>query len=180
MLRGIKFRTNSKTRALVLAAMMGGLIFVGGLIRIPLGPLPFTLQTLFVLLSGMLLEPSGALSATLLHLLLKLVFGGASSVLSPSFGFVLAFIPAAYVLSCLNKLRGRNVFEKAVNVAMASLLLYLIGLPYMALILRCISGQALTLQSILLSGMLVFLPGDALKAALALVLERRLRPVVVT
>lgn len=171
-------RINGRTHALVLAALLGGLIFVGGLIRIPLGPVPFTLQTMFVLLSGLLLKPYAALYATLLHLMLKLIFAGASAVLSPSFGFVLAFIPAAVLLAYLTKRRGDSSLQKMINAAAVSLLTYLIGLPYMALILRYVSGQVMSLQSILFSGMLIFLPGDVLKIVLALTLERRLRPVL--
>jgi biotin transport system substrate-specific component len=156
--------------------LLGGLIFVGGLIRIPLGPLPFTFQTMFVLLSGLLLTPSAAAYATLLHLMLKIIFAGASAVLSPSFGFVLAFIPAAALLAYLTRVRGSSALQKAINLMLVSFLIYLIGLPYMVLVLGYVSGQTLTFHSIVFSGMLIFLPGDALKIVLALIVEGRLRP----
>lgn len=173
-------RSKLETRVLVHAALMGGLIFIAGLIRIPLGPVPFTLQTMFVLLSGMMFEPTVALSATLLHLTLKLVFAGAAAILAPSFGFVLAFIPAAVLLAHLS-IKGSNTLRrKIMNLLLVSLLIYSIGLSYMAFILRYVSGQTLSLRNILFSGMIIFLPADILKAVFALILERRLCPLVAT
>jgi len=168
-------KAKGRTHSLIVSALLGGLMFAGGLIRIPLGPVPFTLQTMFVWLSGLLLTPAAATYATLLHLMLKLIFTGASAVLSPSFGFVLAFIPAAALLARLTQSRGSTAVQKILNLLLVSLLTYLIGLPYMALMLRFVSGQALTFPSIVFSGMLVFLPGDALKIVLALILEGRLQ-----
>lgn len=173
-------RSKLKTHALAQAALMGGLIFIAGLIRIPLGPVSFTLQTMFVLLSGMLLEPAVALAATLLHLVLKLVFGGVAAILSPSFGFVLAFIPAAVLLAYLSRRGGKAIRREIINLLLASILIYAIGLPYMALILRYVSGQTLSLRYIVVSGLIIFLPTDILKAVFALRLKRHLRPLVVT
>ena len=45
---------NMKTKHLVFAALFTALIAVGAQIRVPLGPIPFTLQVPMVLLAGLL------------------------------------------------------------------------------------------------------------------------------
>ena len=93
-----------KTRELVLCALFVALITVGTFVRIPVGADVYTLQFLFTLLAGLLLgERLGAL-AVLVYIALGLlgvpVFasgGGPSYVLQPTFGFMLGFLPGAYL-----------------------------------------------------------------------------------
>ena len=54
--------------------------------------------------------------------------------------------------------------------------IYLAGLPYMALILNVYLGRGVDLWGLLWLGMLPFLPADALKIAAAVFLSRRLLP----
>ena len=46
-------------RMLVLCGLFSALIVVGAMIKVPLPGIPFTLQTLFVLLAGLLLGSRG-------------------------------------------------------------------------------------------------------------------------
>ena len=52
--------------------------------------------------------------------------------------------------------------------------LYAVGLPYMALILNGYLGKGWSVGRLLRDGMLLFLPGDALKIAVAAILFPRL------
>lgn len=145
-----------------------------GLIRIPAGPLPLTLQSLAVLLTGLLLPAAQAFFAMFLHLALKLLTGGAGIFLTPGFGFVLSFIPAASLLAWLTGHRGR---PEPLAVAAACLVLYAIGLPYMGAVLFYLGdGARIDCWQLIKTGMLIFLPGDLLKAWLALVAARKIRP----
>lgn len=72
------------TRELTLCSLMAALTYISSFISLPLGPVPFTLQTLFVLLSGLILQKKAAVLAQSLHLLLILLFKGFQSFLSPS------------------------------------------------------------------------------------------------
>ncbi|NLY84989.1 MAG: biotin transporter BioY, partial [Tissierellia bacterium] len=57
-------------REMTLVAMFAALTSIGAFISIPIGEVPITLQTLFVLLSGLILGPKlGALSQ-LIYLIL--------------------------------------------------------------------------------------------------------------
>lgn len=64
------------TRDLTQISIFAALTFVSGFLSIPVGPVPITLQTLMVLLTGFFLRPKAAFFAQLLPLLLKLLLGG--------------------------------------------------------------------------------------------------------
>lgn len=154
---------------------MGLLTFLGGLVRLPLGPIPLTLQSLLVLLTGLTLDSRDAFLAMSLNLVLTLLMSGAALFLSPSLGFLLAFIPAASLLAWLTRRGGETLKAKGLHLALTSLLIYALGLTYLALHLRFITGQPFKLSQILVSGFLIFLPGDLVKAGLALLLAKKLR-----
>lgn len=173
-------RLHLTTRMITRAALFGVLTYVFSWIRIPVGPVPVTLQTLTVLLAGLLLKPSESFLAMLLHLLLKIILGGENPLLSPAFGFVIAFVIVAPLLSYLTQRRIDKPILMGVNIVIATCLIYLIGIPYMAMILRCYMNQRLSFGQILSMGMLVFLPGDAIKAVIAWFAALRLRPILFT
>lgn len=153
---------------------MGLLTFLAGLIRLPLGPLPLTLQSLLVLLTGLTLAPREAFLAMSLNLVLSLLVSGAALFLSPSLGFLLAFIPAASLLAWLTRRGGETLKAKGLHLGLTSLLIYALGLTYMALHLRFITDQPLKFSQILVSGFLIFLPGDLVKAGLALLIAKKI------
>lgn len=161
------------TKEITFASLFGALSFVSGFFSIPVGPVPLTLQTMLVLLSGLLLTPGAAVLSQVLHLLLKLLLGGFQSFLSPSFGFLFGFILAAFCLSAWRQKRqGKVSYTLLAGVGTA--LIYMIGLPYMAFILNVILGNSFNLQEILMMGMITFLPGDFLKAVAAVAIARTL------
>src|SRR5690606_41849153 len=94
------------TKEMVLTSLFTALTAVGAFLSIPVGSVPITLQSLFVVLSGLLLGPKlGALSQ-LIYVLLGLsgvrIFagfsGGPQTVFTPSFGFLIGFIFAAFIV----------------------------------------------------------------------------------
>lgn len=171
-------------RQLVLSALFAALSAVGAFLRIPTPWSAFTLQVLFVFLAGALLGPKyGALSQGvyvalgLLGLPIFVSGGGPGYVLQPTFGFLLSYIPAAAVVGRLLQRRARPGFGRIVLACGAGLaVIYAVGLPYMALILNVYMGRGLRLRDILWSGMLLFLPYDALKIVLTGLLARALIP----
>lgn len=173
-----------KIRPLIFTALFAALTAVGAFLRIPIGPVPISLQFLFTAMAGILLGRSYGALSQLVYVLLGLVGlpiftagGGFGYVFQPSFGFLLGLIPCAWVIGFLSRKRSGAawlVFSCVAGLA----LLYLIGVPYMALILNVYLGKGLDMATILKLGMLPFLPGDALKIAVAAVvcpvLRRRL------
>lgn len=162
-----------KLRPLILTALFAALTAAGAFLQIPVHPVPVTLQFLFTAMAGILLgRRYGALSQ-LVYVALGLmglpVFtsgGGLGYVFQPSFGFLLGLIPCAWVIGFLSRKRDGTLWL-AVSCCAGLAVLYLIGVPYMALILNVYWEKGLGLKAILMAGMIPFLPGDALKIAVA-------------
>ena len=134
------------------------------------------------IVSGVLLGAKCGALSQLIYVMLGLlglpVFsggGGPAYVLQPSFGFVLGLVVAAWLTGCLAG-HALSVPRIAAACSAALAALYLIGLSYMALILRCHLGQPLSFARLLWMGMLPFLPGDAVKILLCCLLCPRLVP----
>ncbi|MBN9176548.1 MAG: biotin transporter BioY [Microbacterium sp.] len=159
-------------------------------VSVPMVPVPITGQTLGVLLVGAAFGARrGAATLTaygLVGLLGIPVFAGPTagplSVLSPSFGYVIGFIPAAWLAGLLAD-RGwdRSVPKAAAAATAATVVPFVIGVPYLGVILAA-SGNPPTLAEALAWGVWPFLLGGAIKAALAALalpaawrLHRRLR-----
>ena len=153
----MKFSTQTLTRI----SMMVALTFIGGLISIPVGPVPIPLQTLFVLLTGFVLSAPAAFLAQLLHLLLALLIRGIQTALTPSFGFLIGFVAAASLIAWA---REQNLNMSPIFLVLAgTLMIYLIGTLYMAFIVNTVLKSGWSAGKILTSGLVIFLPGDLIK-----------------
>ena len=158
-----------KIRTMTRVALFAALTAVGAFISIPLGYSSITLQTFFTAMAGCVLGPwYGALSQ-LVYVALGLVGlpiftrgGGIGYLVQPTCGFLIGLIPAAWVIG---RIAGRKPEPK--QIVPACLLgygvLYVIGVPYMALILNTFLGKGMGFSAILWAGMIPFLPGDMIK-----------------
>ncbi|MBR3436985.1 MAG: biotin transporter BioY [Lachnospiraceae bacterium] len=163
---------------LAFTALFAALTAVGAFIRIPTPWLAFTLQLLFVFLSGILLGPLYGALSQVVYVLLGLVglpiftFGGGfSSIFQPSFGFLLGFIPAAAVTGAIAK-RSRSIVRALLGCLAGLLMTYLIGIPYMWLILNYYIHATYSFGALIMAYMLPYLPFDALKILIALLVFR--------
>lgn len=136
-------------------------------IHTPLSPVPFTLQTFAVLLTGAALGTwRGALS-----MLGYLVAGGlglpwfahgSAGWGGPTFGYLVGFVLAAAVVGRLSELRAdRHLLSTAAQFVIGSALVYLVGAGWLAAELHLSAGRAFAL------GVRPFLVTDLIKAALA-------------
>src|SRR5699024_7459936 len=163
-------------RIAVLAALIAALTLVPGLYLLG-GAVPITLQTLAVTLTGVLLGPRRGLLAVLTYLAMVAVglpvasgFRGGLGVLAgPTGGFLLGFIPMGLVVGglsawALRRLRGRvGLTVGLLGAGLAGIpALYLVGLPWLALVLGVPLSTAGTMMA-------PFLVGDVAKAVVAAV-----------
>ena len=170
-------RTRLQDTGLVLAGV--GVVALLAQVTIPLPLVPITGQTLGVILVGAALGSRRGAAALLTYLLIGLagapVFaefsGGPASVLSPSFGFLLGFVPAAFVAGWFaERAWDRTPLLAMAGFVAASAVPFLFGVPYLAMILDAVMGVELGLGGVLAAGLWPFIPGGLVKAAMAAVL----------
>ena len=162
---------DTNTKKLAHAALMAALTAVGAFVRFPLGAMSFTLQDMFTVLAGVLLGWKWGMASQGVYVALGLlglpIFtqgGGLGYVLQPSFGFLLGILPAAAVAGMLAGERGEP--KRVIPACVLGLaVMYLIGVPYMGAVLNLYMGKGLSVWTIVKTGMLVYLPGDAIKVA---------------
>ena len=158
---------------------------VGAFISIPIGPVPITLQSFFVLLSGTILGSKKAVFSQITYLLLGLIgfpiftgfSGGLQHIFKPSFGFIIGYIAAAYVVGKLTEEKTVTQYHWAA-VLIGILIIYTFGLPYMYYILNIMLNNNFSIVEILQLGMFAFIPGDALKAVIIIFTANRLKNIV--
>ena len=89
-------------------------------------------------------------------------------------GFLLGLIPAALVAGLIAGRKGGHLLWVALAGAAALGVLYLVGLPYMYLIFTAYLGRTTTVSGLVKAGMLVYLPGDAIKIVVLSLLAKPL------
>ncbi len=173
-----------KVRELTFAALFAALTAAAAFLRIPLGPVAVTPQFLITAMAGVMLGAKWGAVSQALYVALGLIGlplftmgGGFGYVLQPTFGFLLGLIAAAAVIGGITK--GSAAPRRILLATLAGLaVLYLVGLPYMALILNGYLHQDIPFRKLLMLGCIPFLPFDAAKvlltAALCPILQKRL------
>lgn len=162
---------------MILASLMTALMIVGAYIRVPVGPVPFVLTNMFVLLSGLLLGPKWGTASVALYVFLGLaglpVFsggGGPGYFAGPTGGYLAGYLPAAAVTGLIAP-RSRAIVggKGAAGVTVLTILalasgvavIYAFGIPWLKLVLDMSWTKAIA------AGFLPFILGDAIKAAAA-------------
>lgn len=177
-------RKKLDVKSLSFCALFTALIAVGALIKVPFPGIPFTLQTVFVLLAGLLLRPQKGLVAVLAYIFIGLVGlpvfsggGGLAYIFKPSFGYIIGFLPAVFISGkMVEKTKSsKQIFR---STLLGSLVIYAIGLPYYYIIMNYYLNTPLAASTLMLSGFLIFIPGDFMKILLTVVVAKRMIPIL--
>lgn len=169
-----------KLRPVVLSSLMAGLMAVGAYIHIPIGPVPIVLTNLFVLLAGLLLGSRWGAASAGIYLLIGAIGmpvfyggkGGLAHILGPTGGYLFGFVLCAWFTGFISERFRHSVLGGIIAVAIGSLIIYGLGVPWLKVVTKMSWDKALAV------GMLPFLLGDAMKAAVAIVLARAVRPML--
>ncbi|MDO5700140.1 MAG: biotin transporter BioY [Bowdeniella nasicola] len=157
--------------------MVAGVAVVALLARvdIPMWPVPITGQTLGVLLVGATLGARRGGGALFVYMLAGLaglpVFAGGgagpAAFFSPSFGYIVGFIPAAALIGYLCERHwDRHPIRSVAGFGLASLIPFLIGVPWLGAVLASL-GQPHDLPTLMALGVTPFLVGGVVKWAIA-------------
>jgi biotin transport system substrate-specific component len=149
------------------ALVLGGAAFIGLLAQfaIPLGftPVPLTLGTFAVLLTGAALGPLRGLLSTGVYLLAGMAgvpwfAGHASGYGFASFGYLIGFVLAAGLVGWLARHGAdRTPVRTALTMVLGNVVIYAVGVSYL------IASTGMDLRTGLDKGMVPFLVGDGLK-----------------
>lgn len=164
----------------ILTSLFTALIAAGTFIKIPMVPVSMTLQTLFVFLSGLLLPPVNAALSILLYIILGLIGlpiftsgGGPAALLSPTGGFIIGFLFAAFIGSLLSKRKHDSILYNILVVLVMEVVIYLFGLVWLKYKLDTTWRRAFAV------GFVPFIIGDAVKLSVAAVSGKLLYPEII-
>ncbi len=172
-------------RTLALCGLFTALVAVGAFIQIPVPFMDyFTLQFLFVILAGMLLGSKKGAVAVGTYVIIGLIGipifaagGGPGYIFRPSFGYLLGFIAAAWVVGFVVEKRGNHSYGAMLLAALCGFLVtYAIGLTYKFLILNVYLDTPTPLLLVFLSCFPLDIPGDLFLCLTGAYLGKRLRP----
>jgi len=131
-----------RIKKLILSSLFTCLIIIGAYISIPLPftPIPFTLQLLFVLLSGIFLGPFYGSLSTIIYILIGIlgfpVFSGGNSGIAYLFGktggFLLGFVIASFIAGYICMLNKKLL---PIAIILGIFFIHLCGVLYLSKIL---------------------------------------------
>lgn len=134
----------SKSAKIARIALFVVLLIISAQLKLQFTAVAFTMQTAVLFLCAVTLTPSQAAITAAVYLAAGLtglpVFsegGGIAYALKPSFGYLIGFIPCAFIISALFK--KRPTYLNSIISGLAGITaLYIIGLPYSFLIMKYI------------------------------------------
>lgn len=183
--RRIVMKTSVKS--LVMCALCTAVICILAPISVPIGPVPISLCTFAVMLSGILLGGKWGAVSALVYVLLGAVgvpvfagySAGAANVVGPTGGYIVGYIPLAFLCGFIYDRTGRNkkgaakIVSMVIAMIIGTVVLYALGTAWFCVQAGYTVGAAMAVCVI------PFLPGDALKmvvvAIVAPQIERALR-----
>lgn len=141
--------------------------------KIEIGAIPITMQTLVVLLSGVYLGSKKGAISQLTYLTAGITGipwfsrgGGLAYILSPTFGYLVGFIPASYMVGMLIK-KNKNILSIIKSFIAGNFFIYSFGILGLLRIFDL--SKALTV------GLYPFIIGDILKLSLAIIILKNIK-----
>lgn len=169
-------------RPMIYASMFAALTAIGAFIRIPIpaNPVPITLQVFFVLLAGLLLGSRWAGMSMIVYVLLGLIgfpvfsggLSGIGAILGPTGGYLIGFIPGAFVMGWVTETFGRSTFAAAGAMISGLAVIYLLGVAQLSVV------AGLSVSESVVIGVLPFLIGASIKLVAALLVSKLIDPVI--
>lgn len=165
---------------IVFIAMFIAIITVCSQISIPMGQIPFTLQTLGVFIAASMLGTKRGLLSVIVYILMGIVglpvfagfSGGVGVLFGPTGGYIFGFIFTALIVGIMSDKLGKKFWVLIVSMISGLAVCYLFGTVWF---------MAVTKTDFLAALMLCVVPyliADGLKIAVASILVNRLDKII--
>lgn len=169
---------------ITMMALFTAVMAVCSWISIP-AAVPFTLQTFAVFLTAGLLGGRRGTLTVIVYLLLGAIgipvfsgfTGGIGHLAGPTGGYIIGFIFSALVMWAAEKLFGKSIPVLAASMAVGLIVCYAFGTAWF-MVVYARTTEPIGLMTALGWCVFPYIIPDALKIAAALLLCRRLRPVI--
>lgn len=169
---------------LALSSLFATLTAVGAIISIPMYPIPITLQTLFVYISGAILGGKKAALSQLIYLGMRVSFlstplgaiSGPQVLIGPTGGYLIGFIICAFLIGKILE-KGINYKRVIISFFIGTLIIYLLGITHLTIFIKLTLSMNPydSIKIAFMKGLLPFLLGDTLKIFLATYIVTRHR-----
>lgn len=177
MLRTIpQTRSWSLTARLAAMAVFVVLLFLSARVTIEIGPVPFTLQTLVVVLAGMVLgarDGAGSVASYVALIAAGLPLDaralGTAAFFGPTGGYLLGFIVAAFAAGWLVERAGARAWQRWLAGLVGMVIIYAFGFVLLKL------NTGMTWEAAWAAGVAPFIVPDVAKAAVAAVMTEGMR-----
>ena len=181
-------RNNNRSKLLtdsIYIALFAAVIAICAQIRLPIGPIPFTLQTLGIFLAGGLLGAKKGTISVLIYILLGAVgvpvfngFSGGPGVLfGVTGGYIIGFIFTALVVGIASDHRKKKIWILIAAMVVGEILCYAFGTAWYIILMNS-QGNATGLWAALSSCVIPFLIPDAAKIAVSVIIINRLNKII--
>jgi biotin transport system substrate-specific component len=167
------FGNVQRTRIIAYSAAFISLIALGSWISIPIGNIPVTLQTLFVLLAGVVLHRSAVVPVLLYIILgalgLPLFHNGTAGIgvlLGPTGGYMIGFVFASLIVGLAYEYTSNAL--RITGLLAGTILIYVCGVAWLMLSLK------MGFLPAVLTGVAPFILFDLIKAGAVYIIAPRL------
>ena len=161
-------------RKKMLVSLFAALLCVSSYVVIPIGPVPVTMQVLFVLLAGAILGAEmGALSVVIWIMLgafgLPVFAGGKAGpmvLFGPTGGYLLGFVICAWTVGMLTRNNAASKLRTGAAMLLGLSIAYAVGLAGFMASFAYFLHKPMTIQQALTIAVFPFVPFDLVKVAL--------------
>lgn len=141
---------------------------------------PASLQLIFCCFAGIMLGARLGMLSQLIYMIIGLIgipvfskpIAGPQYILQPTFGYIIGFIVAAYVIGFI-----RERYNKIFTAVFCGIIInYIIGVSYMYLIINLYIGKPMSLQGALLVGFVPFIVKDIVAGIMVSIIAKTIIP----
>lgn len=171
-------------RSITSVGLAVALLVIGSAIALPIGPVPISLQSLVVLTIGITMGKRLGVMTVTVYVIAGLIGlpvfaglkGGPQYIFAPTFGFIMAFILAAYIVGA--GYESSSNMRRYASLMAATILIYTIGASYFYLVQSVHLGNSIPFVKVLQLTVLPFVLGDLIKLHIAFFVGGKLKNIL--